>query len=253
MRGEAKSPLTTFGRRRGRKLRAGAQGLVETLLPQLQLSLEAARKITARPLHLEIGFGGGEHLVAQARANPNIHYIGCEPYWNGIGNCLKLIEGSSTQLPQQLSNEQSDLSSEALAKEEAAVGASSPPQNIWLYPDDARPLMDALPEASVEKVYILFPDPWPKSRHHKRRLIQQPFLNALARIMPPGAQLLLATDHVDYLTWMLAQMAISPHFTWNARAHEDWKTPPAAWVKTGYQIWAESEGRASTYLQYTRV
>lgn len=202
---------------------------MDTLLPALIISLPKSGVVSpaslfAKPYdeyRLEIGFGGGEHLAGQALAHPNIGWIGCEPYINGLGNLLKALDEHKTE-------------------------------NVRIHPDDARQLLEVLPEGSIAKTYILFPDPWPKSRHHKRRLIQQPFLDSLARVMPKGSTLLLATDHVDYLTWMLEQMLITPHFSWNAKNKADWQTPPEGWVRTGYQIWAETEGRQATYLEFTR-
>ncbi len=176
---------------------------------------------TPESLHLEIGFGGGEHLAAQALAHPEVGFIGCEPFVNGVAHLLGLIE------------EHHD--------------------NIRLWPDDARVLLGALPEACIERVFILFPDPWPKSRHHKRRLIQTALLAALARVMKPGAELRLATDHADYLTWMLERLLASPDFAWTARSASDWREPPPGWVRTQYQDWAEREGRAITWLVFRRA
>lgn len=221
--------LASFGRRRGRKLRSTKQGLVDTLLPRLLVDISGEEMLdtaTLFPHHphevwLEIGFGSGEHLAGQAQANPDAGIIGCEPYVNGFGNLLMQIEGRAQD-------------------------------NIRLFTDDARLLMAKLPDASLSRAFILFPDPWPKSRHHKRRLIQQPFLDEMTRVLKPGAELRLATDHVDYLTWMLEHLLTSPHFEWQAKCAADWTTPPPDWVRTKYQEWAETEGRIATYLRFTR-
>ncbi len=173
------------------------------------------------PLWIEIGFGSGEHLAAQAEANPGVTLLGCEPYINGIGNLLLRLQ-------------------------------DRPLTNLRIYTDDVRLLLEKLPDASVERVFILFPDPWPKSRHHKRRLIQPAFLRQLARVMKPGSRLNLATDHVDYLTWMLTHLLASPDFTWTAKSQADWATPPADWTRTRYQEKAEAEGRIGTWLEFLR-
>jgi len=213
--------LPSFGRRRGRKFRAWKQQAWEALLPELQITPEEAAALR-RPLWLEIGFGSGEHLAAQAAANSGVCILGCEPYVNGIGNLLMQLR-------------------------------ESPLPNLRLFTDDARLLLDALPPGAVERVFILFPDPWPKARHHKRRLISPAFLAQLARAMAPGARLLLATDHVDYLSWMLMHLLASPDFAWTAQTHADWSEPPAGWVRTRYQEKAENEGRGATYLDFGRI
>lgn len=222
--------LRSFGRRRGRKLRTTKQNLVDTLLPQLLIALPEndgaidIASLFAQPKQqywLEIGFGSGEHLSAQSALYPEFGFIGCEPYVNGFGNFLMEMQAR-------------DIS------------------NVRLYTDDARDIVARLPDASLDCVCIFFPDPWPKSRHHKRRLIQHSLLVALACVMKQGAQLRIATDHEDYLTWILEHLAVSPHFTWTAKTSADWTTPYAHWVETRYQQKAIAEGRSSTYLRYVR-
>jgi len=211
-------PLASFGRRRGRKLRGARQEALQDTLPLLQLKLEEVSALP-RPLCIEIGFGGGEHLLAQAQANPDVHFIGCEPYMDGVANLLK----------------------------------TAAPKNLRIFPDDARLLLPHLPPASVDAVFILFPDPWPKARHHKRRLIQPALLAELARVMVPGGRLLLATDHADYLSWMLMHVLACKDFTWTAKTATDWSQPPAGWVRTRYQEKAEKEGRPATWLELRRT
>ncbi len=220
--------LASYGRRRGRRLRSGKQQLMDTLLPQLTISLpiddRRMRELLPRrdAYWLEIGFGGGEHLAHQATLHNDTGFIGCEPYINGVGDLLKAID--ARQLV-----------------------------NIRLYPGDARELLPHLPDGFFSKAFILFPDPWPKARHHKRRLIQREFLDLLATKMKPGGELLLATDHADYLTWMLEQLLLSPHFEWTARQSADWLEPPADWVETKYQKKAKAEGRGATFLRFVRT
>jgi tRNA (guanine-N7-)-methyltransferase len=140
-----------------------------------------------------------------------------------------------------------------VAKLLAGVDAADPPLgNIRLYPDDARALLAALPDASVGRVFVLFPDPWPKSRHHRRRFIAPPQLDLLARVMRPGAELRLATDHIDYLRWMLLCLLDHPAFRWCARGPADWRGRPADWPPTRYEEKALEKGLVPAYLRFER-
>ena len=217
---EPKRLLASYGRRRGRRLRTTKQGLFDELLPKL--AVDDWMKALPTPLWLEIGFGGGEHLAHQATLNPNVSIIGCEPYINGIAGLLKHITDHKVN-------------------------------NVRIWQQDARLIIDALPDASVERVFILYPDPWPKSRHHKRRLVSTPTLDRLARIMKPGALLRLATDDYDYCTWMLEHMLTHSQFSWNAKSCDDWLKPPADWLSTRYEQKALAAGRVPTYLNFTRI
>ena len=211
--------LQSFGRRQGRRLRAHQSGLMETLLPRLRITLPDVPVKT--PLWFEIGFGGGEHLVEQARRNPAVNFIGCEPYVNGMAKLLASID---------------------------AAGLT----NLRLYDGDARTLMEHLPDGLLERLFVLFPDPWPKARHHKRRIISQEGLALFHRKLKPGGLLRLVTDHVDYGTWMLEQLLAFKGFEWAARRSADWKTPPADWVRTRYQAKAEAEGRCATFFDWVK-
>ena len=218
---------TLHGRRRGKKLRAGQQSLLDTLLPRLEVALpaepivtpdnevaESAAKIdlaqafggTLPPdgVWLEVGFGAGEHLVWQAERHPNVGLIGCEPYINGVAKCLAHIE---------------------------RTGVS----NIRLFTDDARFVMQALPPGCLSRAFVLFPDPWPKTRHHKRRFVQRSNLDVLARLMKPGAELRLATDDPSYLPWMVEHACRHPEFDWLAESPADWRGRPADWPPTRYE------------------
>lgn len=218
---------TLHGRRRGKKLRAGQQSLLDTLLPRLALDLpaepivtpdnevaESAAKIDlARAfggtlpeggVWLEVGFGAGEHLVWQAEQHPAVGLIGCEPYVNGVAKCLAHIE---------------------------RTGVS----NIRLFTDDARFVMQALPPQSLSRAFVLFPDPWPKTRHHKRRFVQRSNLDVLARLMKSGAELRLATDDPSYLPWMVEHACRHAHFEWLAESPADWRGRPADWPGTRYE------------------
>ncbi|MFO1080391.1 MAG: tRNA (guanosine(46)-N7)-methyltransferase TrmB [Reyranellaceae bacterium] len=206
---------TLHGRRRGKKLRAGQQSLLETLLPQLALAvppegrtLDLAQAFggTVPPggVWLEVGFGAGEHLVWQATQHPEVGLIGCEPYLNGVAKGLAHIERAGVR-------------------------------NVRLLVDDARLLMAALPERSLGRVFVLFPDPWPKARHHKRRFVQRETLDRLAVLMQPGAELRLATDDPSYLPWMVEHACRHPAFAWLAERPVDWRTRPPDWPPTRYE------------------
>jgi len=219
-----------YGRRIGRPLRAAQQRLLDTRLPGLRIALPPAgdRLDPARlfdgavaGIWLEIGFGGGEHLAAQARAHPQIGFIGCEPFVNGVVSLLGHVDR------------------DGLA-------------NIRLHDDDARALLDALPDASIGRAFVLFPDPWPKKRHHKRRFIGAANLDRLARVMTDGAELRLATDDMDYGRWMLEHARAHPAFAWRPRGPEDWRARPADWPATRYEEKAARAGRSSLYLTFAR-
>ncbi|MHA1537523.1 MAG: tRNA (guanine(46)-N(7))-methyltransferase TrmB [Alphaproteobacteria bacterium] len=175
----------------------------------------------ATSIWLEIGFGAGEHTAQQAGANPGIGLIACEVYENGIASLLAHIER------------------QGLA-------------NIRIHHGDGFEVIDALPEASVGRAFALFADPWPKARHHKRRLIGEAGLTRLARILADGAELRLATDHVGYLRWMLEHILRSPHFEWTARRPADFRQRPADWPATRFESKAASQGRPATYLRLIR-
>jgi tRNA (guanine-N7-)-methyltransferase len=218
-----------YGRRRGRPLRRDQQGLIDTLLPHLAVTLpesgplDPAALFDARPreIWLEIGFGGGEHLAAQAAAHRDIGMIGCEVFENGIAKLLGEI-----------------------ARQDLA--------NLRILTDDARLLLAALPDRSIGRVFILFPDPWPKLRHHKRRIVTGQTLDALAALMTDGAELRLATDDVDYLGWMLARVPVHPAFAWLAEGPADWRVRPSDWPATRYEAKAIAAGRLPYFLRLRR-
>jgi tRNA (guanine-N7-)-methyltransferase len=219
-----------YGRRRGRPLRLGQQGLVDSLLPSLAFSLPVASGadpggLFADPpqaIWIEIGFGGGEHLASLAEHHPEIGFIGCEVFENGIAKLLGEIERRRLA-------------------------------NIRLFVDDARLLIAALPASSIERVFILFPDPWPKQRHHKRRIVSAETLDELARIMTDGAELRLATDDLDYFSWMLECVTGHPAFDWLARRPGDWRERPADWPPTRYEQKARAAGRIPSFLRARRL
>jgi tRNA (guanine-N7-)-methyltransferase len=171
---------------------------------------------------LEIGFGGGEHLLSQAARNPGVGLIGAEPFLDGVVKVLDKVE---------------------------ALGLA----NVRVHPDDVRPLLRWLPAASIGRAFILFPDPWPKMRHRKRRLVAEPLLRALARVMRPGAELRLATDIGDYARTMLLAIGAERSFSWLAETASDWRERPADWPGTRYEAKALREGRKCAYLRLRRM
>jgi tRNA (guanine-N7-)-methyltransferase len=216
-----------FGRRKGKKLRAGQDELVQKLLPAIRVVPGRAPSSQfpdrqARETWLEIGFGGGEHLAAQARARRDVNFVGCEPFVNGMAKLLAVIE-----------HERLD--------------------NVRVWDDDVTDLLPTLPDASFDRVYILYPDPWPKRRQRKRRLVSDETIDLLARVMKPGAELRFASDIDDYIGWVLARALRSRHFRWTATRADDWRKPYEGWPGTRYEAKAIREGRVPSYLTFVRV
>ena len=217
-----------YGRSKGKALRSYHARLVEEMLPRLEVDRERLRQgeplfgAAFRELWLEIGFGGGEHLAARAREAPDVGFIGCEPFINGVAKLLATIDA------------------EKLA-------------NIRIRAGDARELVAALPAACLSRVYILYPDPWPKRRQNKRRLISPETLAELARVLKPGGEVRFATDIDDYAGWTLERFLACPDFEWLAAEADDWRRPWAGWASTRYELKARSEGRPSCYLTFRRT
>jgi tRNA (guanine-N7-)-methyltransferase len=224
--------LRSFGRRHGRSLNGRQQRLMDEVLPRRQLALDVIAPAAAdlpgtlvpgaRAVWLEIGFGGGEHLVAQATANPAVAFIGCEPFIDGVVKVLSAIDVSSLD-------------------------------NIRLHDDDARDVLRWLPSKSIDRAFVLFPDPWPKARHRKRRLVSGPTLALLARVMRPGAELRVATDIGDYARTILEAVQGQSAFHWTAAGPQDWRTQGDDWPVTRYQRKAIREGRCSYFLRFVRT
>jgi tRNA (guanine-N7-)-methyltransferase len=219
-----------FGRRKGHRLRPHQTDLMATLLPRLALTLDRpAPEVLAAlfprvvdAVRLEIGFGGGEHLMAEASSHPRLGFIGCEPFINGMAKILALIE----------------------------AGAND---NVRLCAGDAIELLAWLPEASIVQVDLLYPDPWPKRRHWKRRFVQDRTIALLARALRPGGVFRFATDIPDYAAWTLEHLARSPAFAWTAERADDWRMPWAGFRGTRYEAKAKREGRAPCYLEFRRT
>ena len=182
--------------------------------------LDLSARFGDRPVWLEIGFGGGEHMVHQAVTYPHVTIIGAEPFVNGVAMLLGKIR---------------------------RAGAA----NVAVHPGDARDLMDVLPEASIDKAFLLYPDPWPKARHHRRRFVTQDHLQPLARVMKPGAEFRVATDIADYVRQTLEEVP-KAGFDWLAERPEDWRRPWSDWIPTRYEQKAIREGRPQHSLTFRR-
>lgn len=215
-----------YGRRTGHKLRVGQAALVADMLPRLAIpaagGLDAVTLFGAeRPLWLEIGFGRGEHMAAQAAANPDVGIIGAEPFLDGVVGAL--LEIRDRELA-----------------------------NIRLYNGDALDVLDRLPPASLDRVFLLHPDPWPKTRHAKRRFVNPAPLALVARALRPGGELRIGTDHPVYCRWALMQMAQSADFHWLATTPADWQLRPDDWPPTRYEAKARAQGHEVWYFGYRR-
>jgi tRNA (guanine-N7-)-methyltransferase len=205
--------------------------LLERLLPELALPLDdvAPRSLDPRGLFaprpaeawLEIGFGAGEHLAALAAAHPDIGFIGVEPFQAGFARMVAHVEEKRLR-------------------------------NVRLLGDDARPLLTVLADRSLGGAFLLFPDPWPKARHHKRRFVQDETVGELARVLADDAEWRLATDDMGLCRWMLSHLADRPEFEWLAERADDWRTRPADWPATRYEQKALAAGRRPAYLRFRR-
>ncbi len=232
-----------FGRRTGRRIRKAKTSLMEKFLPRVKIDKDADFDLNTlfnfpvSTICLEIGFGGGEHLAGQALRHPDIGYIGAEVFKNGVANLLSLMTGIKTgaELPETI----------GLANGRA--------DNIRIFDDDIRLLFAKLPDKSLDRVYLLFPDPWPKKRHAARRFVNPDNLRELARILKIGGTLRIATDHPIYKPWVLRQLARHPNFKWTAKSSADWRNPPADWVETKYQRKALAEGRRPVFFEFERT
>jgi tRNA (guanine-N7-)-methyltransferase len=218
-----------FGRRKGHKLRPHQADLIEHLLPHLSIDIAAPASSLAelfdpsvQAMRLEIGFGGGEHLVAEAQALPGTGFIGCEPYVNGMAKILAQIEAHN-------------------------IG------NIRLFAGDAADLLAWLPPQSLVRIDLIHPDPWPKRRHWKRRFVQDATVKAMARVLRSGGEFRFVHDIDDYTAWTLAHLLRAPDFRWLAERADDWRLPWAGYTMTRYGRKAEREGRVANYLRFERV
>ena len=223
-------PRAFFGRRKGHKLRPNQARLFETLLPRLSLDLArpapgdlgALFPTAVTEIDLEIGFGGGESMIAWASEHGDTGFIGVEPFVNGMAKALAAIERGKLR-------------------------------NVRLHFDDAVDLIGWLPEASVARVELIHPDPWPKRRHWKRRFVQDATVAQLARILRRRGEFRFVTDIADYADWTLQRFIRSNAFEWTAQCADDWRKPWPGFVATRYHAKAARDGRASCFLLFRKI
>lgn len=218
-----------YGRRKGKPLRGQQVDTIESLLPLLKVDLQtpAPKPLAAlfpadvKTLRLEIGFGGGEHLVHRATENPQTGFIGVEPFVNSMAKLLASVRDNELM-------------------------------NIRLFDDDATQLLDWLPDASIDQIDLLYADPWPKKRHWKRRFVSEVNLERFHRVLKPGGRFCFASDIDTYINWTLQHCARHGGFEWTATTSSDWLTPYEGWPGTRYENKAKREGRSSAYLTFIR-
>lgn len=214
-----------YGRRKGPALSARQEHLLEALLPKLTLHIQQGLDPRSyfddvEDVWLEIGFGAGEHLHWQAQHHPHVGLIGAEPFVNGVAKLLSKID-------------------------------DEPVNNVGIHMGDARDIIAALPDSSLGRVFILFPDPWPKTRHHKRRFIQTEMLDELTRVMKPGAELRFGSDDAPLVEYTLERLMAHPSFEWTAAGAPDWQTRPADWPQTRYE--AKQLHGVPAFLRFIRI
>jgi tRNA (guanine-N7-)-methyltransferase len=218
-----------YGRRSGHRLRAGQKRLLEELLPTIRVDLAGEGGVdparcfspTMAGVWLEVGFGAGEHMIEQAAAHRDVGIIGCEPFITGIAQALARIDAQELD-------------------------------NVRIYDGDARDLLEALAPACLDRLFLLFPDPWPKRRHHKRRFICDDNVAQLARTLKPGGEFRVASDIPEYVRWTLLHVLRNGKFEWLAEAPVDWRQRPADWPPTRYENKAVAAGRRPSYLRFRR-
>lgn len=218
-----------YGRRQDKPLKPRQAVLMETLLPQVAAPEgpgcgEAVTRDFSdkKEIWFEIGFGGGEHLAWHAQRRPDTGFIGAEPFVNGVAKLLTQIEELNLK-------------------------------NVKILHGDARPLMEALPDASIARLFVLHPDPWPKRRHHKRRIVSPWFLQEASRLLKAGGELRIASDIPDYVLWTLTHVRHVDELVWTAERARDWKDRPADWPQTRYEAKAIREGRRPAYLTFRKA
>jgi tRNA (guanine-N7-)-methyltransferase len=218
-----------YGRRKGQKLSQRKLRLLDEVLPRVQITLgdETFDPTTLfenppKEIWLEVGFGKGEHLAARAAANPDVGFIGCEPFLNGIAGLVTKIHEQNLK-------------------------------NVRIFPDDARLVLDKLPNDSLSRFFLIHPDPWPKARHANRRFLSQVNLDRIARVLKKGGEFFVSTDHSVYKTWVMLQMQNRQDFRWTAEKAAHWQTPPKDWPGTRYEAKAQAEDIDCAYFSFIRV
>lgn len=215
----AQPPKAFYGRRKGRALKQNATELINDLLPLYHYD---GNKLNQYQQHvLEIGFGHGEHIYHCAKANPNCYFLGCEAFANGVGKLLAMLN-------------------------------NTPLANLQIYHGDAIDILNELPINQWQEVFLLYPDPWPKTRHHKRRFINQQHVKTLYQLLQNNGRLTMASDHEDYVNWIIFHMQQFQYLRWCAISADDWRNPPNNWVTTHYEQKAKKHHRKCYYLQYQK-
>lgn len=221
--------IRSYGRRRTKGLRATRSNAMDEMLPVLSIppgeGVVDPRSFFSSPVKevwLEIGFGNGEHLLQQAIDNPDIGFIGCEPFMNGVAALCVGIQQENVK-------------------------------NIRIWPEDARLLMERIKPHSLDRLFLLHPDPWPKNRHHKRRFIQTETLDHISKLLKKGAEFRMATDHRDLAVWLFEKTYFHPAFAWSAKTADDWRKPPADWPETRYGQKGVQQGRPPVYFIFRHV
>ncbi len=230
-----------FGRRKGRVVRKAKSFLLENMLPQIRVkeALDFNKNMFGtekKEICLEIGFGDGQHIFGQAKNNPDVGYVGVEVFQNGVANLLSLISGikEGDNLPISVNASEYDVN------------------NIRVYDDDVRKLFQKIPDNFFDRVYLLFPDPWPKKKHASRRFVNPDNLKEIARVLKSGGLFRVATDHPVYKRHVLRTMHEAKDFVWTAKCGDDWRKEPIYWVRTKYQAKAIREGRRPVWFDYKR-
>lgn len=225
---DSRSDGRFHGRRTGKPLRPGRRRLLQELLPTLRVdplrftSLEDLFGGRRRAWWLEIGFGGGEHLAHMADRHADVGIVGCEPFVNGVASLLSHIDERSLA-------------------------------NVRIWDDDVHVLLNVLPDRAFERVFLLYPDPWPKTRHHRRRFINPENVQSLARVLSDDGFFRFASDHMGYVRWTLDHLGRSPDFEWTAGGPDDWRLRPGDAVETRYEAKARRRGAACVYLDFVRI
>ncbi|MGD9637809.1 MAG: tRNA (guanosine(46)-N(7))-methyltransferase TrmB [Alphaproteobacteria bacterium] len=236
-----------YGRRQGKKIRQPRVNLLKNLLPQIAINKNSLKdtidinnlfSFKPEQLWLEVGFGGGEHTSEQALNNPKTAIIASEVFVNGIASLLAHLAGTH--------------SDGTILDDESCSLETRRSDNVRIFPDDVRLLFPFLPDACFDRIFVLFPDPWPKKRHALRRFIGPDNLPELRRLLKVGGELRVASDDMNYIRWSLEHLNKNPYFEWLATNHLDWKTPPKDWVQTRYEQKALSKGDKPVYLRFQK-
>lgn len=234
-----------YGRRKGKKLKDSRVILLESFLPKVRLrAFEAEEKVDPKTLFpipveqtwLEVGFGGGEHLAEQSLRHQNVGFVGAEVFLNGVTSLLVHMTGTERR---------GDI--------DETIGITPDRvDNVRVYDEDVRDLFTHFQDASFDRIYVLFPDPWPKRKHRDRRFIGPKNIPILSRLLKKGGELRVASDDMTYIRWALEHLTQSDDFEWTAKKADDWRNPPADWVNTRYQMKALAKGKKPVYLIFRR-